>query len=342
MKKIGKLLILPLLVAAFMAGSAETVENEATAITQAIPGGNTIGLKLYLDGLLVVGLSDITSAGEAYSPGKQGGVLKGDRITHCNGERIENVRQYSNIIQECGSGNVILTIVRNDDVIQKTVTPVFYDDAGEYKTGIWVRDSAAGIGTVTFMLSDGSFAALGHGISDVDTEQIIAISKSQVTGSSITSVIKGSSGAPGELRGIFDDSSKGEVYLNAQNGIYGHLSKNSLSAQPMNIAKEAEVYEGQACILSNIDGNDIEEFQIEIQRVMRYHNSDGKCMIIKVTDESLLARTGGIVQGMSGSPIIQDGKIVGAVTHVFLNDPTKGYGIFAERMLVALEKTARQ
>ncbi|MBQ7718155.1 MAG: SpoIVB peptidase [Clostridia bacterium] len=338
MKQTVKFSLILLIALSLLATPAGSDEGGAEELVRAVPGGAAIGLKLYLDGLLVVGFSDIPSNGGQTSPGRNAGIRKGDRIIAINDKNIENIRDFSKTIQDSSGKDITLTVERDNKIFKKSMSPVYYNDAGQYKLGIWVRDSAAGIGTVSFMLDDGRFAALGHGISDADTEELITVSSGEVTGSNISSVIKGKPGVPGELRGAFDNSAEGEVLFNSADGIYGTLTKHTLYHEPLEIEKEKNVTEGNAIIYSSVDGNEIEEFEVEVQKVMRYNNSDGKCMVIKVTDARLLSRTGGIVQGMSGSPVIKDGKIIGAVTHVFLNDPTKGYAIFAERMLNSLKK----
>lgn len=337
MKKPVTISLILLIVLSLFATPVGSDESNAQDLVRAVPGGATIGLKLYLDGLLVVGFSDIPANGGQTSPGRKAGIRKGDRIIAINSDNVENIRSFSKKIQESHGEEITLTVERDNGIYKTKLSPVYYNDSGQYKLGVWVRDSAAGVGTVSFILDDGRFAALGHGISDADTEELITVSSGEVTGSNIISVIKGQHGVPGELRGTFDSSAEGEVFLNAENGIYGTLTKHTLKHKPLQIEKEKNVTEGNAVIYSSIDGNKVEEFQVEVQKVMHFNNADGKCMIIKVTDERLLERTGGIVQGMSGSPVIKDGKIIGAVTHVFLNDPTRGYAIFAERMLNSLK-----
>ena len=319
----------------FLYFAATTIKTERSAVAY-VPvsaGGKTVGIKLYLDGLLCVGTSEISGA----CPARRCGIKKGDRITHINGALIEDAEMFSELIQQNGENEVVLTVISGNETAEKRLKPVYYADAGEYKTGMWVRDSIAGIGTVTFMLEDGSFAALGHGISDADAGEIVRMKSGDITGSEIESVVRGEAGAPGELRGSFTDSCSGEVFANEPSGIYGRLQKSNLGFETAEIADEGEVHTGEAYILANIDGTKTEKFSVEISRILRFGNSDGKCMVIRVTDENLINRTGGIVQGTSGSPIFQDGKLVGAVTHVFLDNPREGYGIFASRMMDTLQ-----
>jgi len=312
-------------------------ENSSATVSQAIPGGSTIGLKLYLDGLLVVGKSDIESGGGKICPGGEAGIEKGDRILKINGETVTDVTVFCKKIQGSCGGEINLLISRGEKSYEKKVRPVFYEGTGEYKIGLWVRDSAAGIGTVTFILSDGTFGALGHGISDIDTKKLITLKEGEVLGSRITSVLKGEAGTPGDLKGSFSDGFSGEVLKNTSVGVFGVLSDGVADEKPIEIASKNEVQAGAAQIISTVEGNMKERFDVEIETVFPFIGNS-KNMVIKITDPDLLQKTGGIVQGMSGSPIIQNGKLVGAVTHVFVNDPTRGYGIFIENMLAEAEK----
>ncbi len=318
--------------------SAEDTQKSEAAATKVMVGGSSIGLRLYLDGLLVVGESDILSGSVKSCPGKNAGIQKGDRITKINGEEISDAVEFCNKIQENGSKELVLEVVQSNNLCEKRVTPVYYNDTGEYKIGLWVRDSTAGIGTITYVLSDGSFAALGHGISDIDTKDLVTVKEGDVLGSRINSVLKGEAGAPGDLRGTFDMNFAGTVYKNTPNGIFGVLSKNALAGKEVEIASSDEVQVGKAVILTNVEGQKVEPFDIEIEKTLPFGGSDGKNMVIKICDSALIEKTGGIVQGMSGSPIVQNDKLVGAVTHVFVNDPTRGYGIFIENMLAEAEK----
>ena len=311
------------------------VDRGAAAKTAAMPGGGTIGIKLFTDGLLVVGLADIPTDGGKISPAKREGIEKGDILTHINGVKIDAASEFSKEIQNLKNEPVTLTVLKKSGEVQKKLTPVLYPETGEYKLGMWVRDSAAGIGTVTFILSDGSFGALGHGISDIDTGDILRIKSGEIVGNKVLSVLKGTKGEAGELRGMFTSSSDGTIYSNCDFGIFGTLSKTPMSSPELEFGTADEVAVGEACIHSTVEGEKIEEFSIQIEKIQG-RNKNGQNMVIKVTDPRLLQKTGGIVQGMSGSPIIQNGKIIGAVTHVFLDDPTRGYGIFIENMLKQL------
>ena len=228
--------------------STQGRESHATPMPEAIPGGYTVGLKLYLDGLLVVGESDIKTTKGSYCPGKEAGVTKGERITKINGEEIEGVTQFCRKIQESNGTKIRLEVKNGEKSREVLVTPALYTETEEYKIGLWVRDSTAGIGTVTFVLSDGTFAALGHGINDVDTKTLVKVKKGEVSGSSICSVVKGEAGEPGDLRGIFNSDFSGTVYKNTSHGIFGKLSE-SVSGEFLPIAQSGEIsfQGGQQC-----------------------------------------------------------------------------------------------
>lgn len=306
--------------------------------TKVIPCGNTIGVRIFTDGILVVGVSKIHgNDGKDYRPYQSAGISEGDTIFEVNGKKLEEVYRLSQIVQDSDGRTLHFKIKHDENIKDTQITPIKVAD-NKYKLGLWVRDSTAGIGTLTFYNPNShKFGALGHGITDIDTGKILTVGKGDILESSIISVKKGVKGNPGELKGIFlnEDLKKGIIVENNEHGIYGKiiddkcLTKNA--AIP--VALRSEVEEGPATILSNIDGRKVEPFAIEIQRVFKQNTQNSKSMVIKITDPRLLEMTGGIVQGMSGSPIIQNGKLVGAVTHVFVNDPTKGYGIFAELML---------
>ena len=337
MKKFVKGSVVALAATLICLFSAGGRESHARPAIEAIPGGYTVGLKLYLDGLLVVGTSDINTSKGSFCPGKIAGVSKGDRITKINGEEIESVAQFCSEIQKSRGEEIEVEVIKGDNVEVVEITPALYTETGDFKIGLWVRDSAAGIGTVTYVFPDGSFAALGHGISDVDTGTLVSVKEGKVTGSSVCSVLKGEVGAPGDLRGIFEPGINGTVDKNTSHGIFGKLSEK-VNEKAIPVALRDEVSPGKATILANVEGKNVSEYEVEIESISLFRGKSEKNMIVKVTDERLLGKTGGIVQGMSGSPILQNGRIVGAVTHVFVNDPTRGYGIFIENMLAEAKK----
>lgn len=316
-----------------------------------IPSGEAIGVKIQTKGVLVVGLSSITSEdGKKRSPAADAGFEIGDTILEINNQKIEKDRDITNMVNTNKEESLNFLIERKGSQQNIDVKPVKSLEDSVYRIGLWVRDNIAGVGTMTFIDPDTStFGALGHGITDIDSGVLVDISKGSVLKSKVASVQKARKTVPGEIVGIFYESQDpyGEIYKNTNFGIYGRLNleKRQNLADSIPIALSYQVREGPAKILTTIDGNKVEEFDIEIQKVNRQNTSNNKSMLLKVTDQRLLDITGGIVQGMSGSPIIQDGKLVGAVTHVLVNDPTRGYGIFIEWMLdeadIELEATMK-
>lgn len=295
-----------------------------------VPSGEAIGVKLYTDGVLVVGISDVTdSYGKIYQPARDAGITVGDRILSVNGKYVKNINDFTDKINEAGT-RATLEIARQDYRFSAELSPAYSKDGG-YKVGLWVRDSTAGIGTLTFYNpEDNTFYALGHGICDSDTKELMAVREGSINACRIRSVIKGERGIAGELSGDFSGVEIGEITKNTDAGISGKASIHS-QAEPVMIASRFEVRKGNAEILCDVDGCGPRRYKIEITRIQK--GQDQKNLVLKVTDDRLIEKTGGIVQGMSGSPILQNGKFVGAVTHVFVNDPTRGYGIFIENML---------
>ncbi|PWK11547.1 SpoIVB peptidase [Tumebacillus permanentifrigoris] len=306
-----------------------------------IPGGQSIGVKLKSSGIMVVGYNLVKQGKDAISPAEQAQVKVGDIITAIDGSTVKSVEQAAELINKAGkSGKPMeFTIKRQKELVKLKVKPLYDKDSEIYRIGLYIRDSAAGVGTLTFYAPDQKkFGALGHIITDVDTGQAIGVGEGQIVHSSVTSIDKGQSGAPGEKRGIFIDEDKvlGSITRNSDFGVFGNMSNlpgNAKIAKAMPVALAEQVHEGKASILTVVDSQKVEEFDIQIVNVMKQKFPATKSMVIKVTDKRLLEKTGGIIQGMSGSPILQDGKVVGAVTHVFVNDPTQGYGVFLEWML---------
>nr|WP_242853246.1 SpoIVB peptidase [Pseudobacteroides cellulosolvens] len=318
----------------------KTMEINVVPSREVIACGNTIGVKIRTKGLLVIGVSDVEDlSGNKNFPAKQTGIKPGDLILQANGNDLVSINDFIEQIDNSGGQNINLSIKHGDEVLNKYIKPVKSSDDNKYHLGLWVRDSTAGIGTLTFYdPGTKSFGALGHGITDLDTGKIMPVKDGEILESTILSVKKGKQGAPGELKGIFMEQRKrlGAISKNSEFGIYGSLDDNAASrieGKLYPIALKSQLREGPAKILSNIDGSDVREYDVQIQKVSRQKLDSAKGMVIKVTDPELLSLSGGIVQGMSGSPIIQDGRIVGAVTHVLVNDPTRGYGIFIEKMM---------
>lgn len=312
---------------------------------QIYPCGEPIGVYLKTDGVLIVGTGTVTDrTGKDQEPA-YGIVRSGDYILEVDGIEVNTKEQVAAQIEaaggkaDTGSGGaeVELSLRRKDETIKVRV-PVVEAEDGTYKAGIWVRDDTQGIGTLTYVTADGSFGALGHGISDSDTEELIEADGGSLYHALIRSVIRGTMGTPGSLSGVIrysDSDWLGEIECNTDHGIFGQLSEEGMDEMDLSrgvpVALSQEICEGDATILCAVEG-EVGEYKVRITRI-DLGRKDNKSMVIEVTDSRLLAITGGIVQGMSGSPILQNGKIVGAVTHVLVNDPTKGYGIFIETML---------
>ena len=312
--------------------------------TVVIPSGETIGLRLYTSGVLVVGMSGIQGEdNNNYTPYKNSGIKEGDMITKVDNETVTCTSDLITKVNESDGKAVKITYVRNGSNYDTEILPTKTSD-DEYKLGLWVRDAASGVGTISFYdPNTGEFGALGHGILDVDTEELIDIARGDIVTSKIVSIVKGEKGKPGELQGSIDNGKIiGEVYKNTNFGIYGKLNNveqiENDSDKVMEVMPRDEVKEGKATILCTLDDNKQEEYEIEIEKIYTSTNRTNKNMIIRVTDSRLLEKTGGIIQGMSGSPIIQNGKFVGAVTHVMVNNPEKGYGIFADTMLKQMKE----
>ena len=295
--------------------------------TKVYVGGVPFGIKFLTKGVSVVGFEN-----EATNPAYKAGLRLYDTIIKANGKEISGISDLSSIVE--GGGEVELTFIRAGKEEKIKFKPQYSESEKKYILGLWLKDSGAGIGTLTYVLSDGGFGGLGHGICDGDTGELIPIYNGSVLGVTINGIVKGQKGDPGELKGYFNSSKVGALYKNTENGVFGALTQipNTITDKTYSIGLKNELKEGKATIICTLDDNVRREYSIEISNINR--NAPGnKCFTIKITDEKLLNATGGIVQGMSGSPIIQNGKLVGAVTHVLINDPTTGYGIFIENML---------
>ena len=316
----------------------KTVEIEVISKEELIPGGVSVGIYIETEGVFVIGTGDIeTEDGMIESPAKN--ILKtGDYIVSFQGQDIKKKEELMGLLEKFSGREIVLGIRRNGEDLAVCVEPVYIE--GKCYLGLWVRDDTQGVGTLTFVREDQSFGALGHGISDADTSLLMESAKGKMYDCEILAIIKGETGAPGKIAGkiVYSDRRLyGEVTKNSSGGIYGVANERllrKLKKETLPIALKQEVKEGEAVILSAVDGT-LEEYTVEIRKIYRGEREINKEMEIVVTDERLLELTGGIVQGMSGSPVIQNGRIVGAVTHVLVNDPTRGYGIFIENMLEA-------
>ncbi|MBX6394683.1 MAG: SpoIVB peptidase [Alicyclobacillaceae bacterium] len=306
-----------------------------------IPGGQSIGVRLRSKGIMIVGYNLVRAGNQQVSPGEQADIKVGDRIIEIDRHPVRSVDEAAQRIREAGESNrdLELTLVRQKQPFHVKVHPLYDEDQHTYRIGLYIRDSAAGVGTLTFFDPEHHvYGALGHVIADVDTGQPIEVGEGQVLHSSITSIDKGQNGQPGEKRGQMVDEHHvlGDVTKNSPFGIYGHMDHmpdHGLYRDPVPVALADQVHPGPAKILTVVEGQKVEAFDVEVVSVMKQRYPAIKSMVLKVTDPKLLAKTGGIVQGMSGSPILQDGRLIGAVTHVFINDPTQGYGVFAEWMM---------
>ncbi|MDR1533085.1 MAG: SpoIVB peptidase [Clostridiales bacterium] len=309
---------------------------DVTPDIELVPCGMAIGVRINTNGVMVLGTGAV-EGGDGTSHNPSYGILKsGDLILNANGSELSSKEELIRIINE--SEDVKLRFSRKGEVLEATVTPVKNVSENENKIGVWIRDSTQGIGTITYYNpANGKFAALGHGILDVDTKQLMVIKSGEIMESEITSVKKGGKGSPGELIGEIKRSRVyGKITDNRSCGIYGTLDFAALSAMPaekMKVGFQSMVHEGPAVIRSNVSGREVRDYDVYIETVNRYSGDSSRGMVIRITDPELLRQTNGIVQGMSGSPIIQGGRLIGAVTHVFVQDPAKGYGIFIENML---------
>ena len=299
-----------------------------------VPVGHTIGIKLFAEGVVVIGLAEVDGQTGKATPGADCGLRIGDVIEEANGREVESSEQFAAMLQ-CG-GTVDLAVNREGEDLTLAAEPVLGPD-GTYRLGAWIRDSMAGIGTVTFYDPEtGAFGALGHGITDSDTGLLMPLGDGSVMDAQVKAVKKGAAGEPGELKGSFDlTRDMGSLQANTERGVFGTMEScdfvEARTAVP--VARRDQVHAGSAAILSNVSGDTVEEFAVEVVRVLEGGGTQD--LLLEITDQRLLEATGGIVQGMSGSPILQDGRIIGAVTHVMINNPERGYGILMENMLEA-------
>ena len=312
------------------------VEVEVSPDKRLIPGGQALGVAMRTEGVLIVGLSDTA---QGVCPARDGGLQAGDVILAVGGEAVADTEALTQLVNAAGGQPLAIAFSRDGQAHTTTLTPHVDAATGAVRIGAWVRDSTAGVGTLSFYDPDtGRYAALGHAITDGDTGAVLSVGEGQVLRASIVAVQRGQSGAPGELKGSFlrEKETLGDIRRNTILGIYGTMdepAENPLYPDGLPIGLRDTVHTGAATILATVDGGGIAEYAVEIVRVNPQSSPAPKSMVIRVTDERLLEKTGGIVQGMSGSPIIQDGKIIGAVTHVFVGDPTQGYGLYVDWML---------
>ena len=295
--------------------------------------GELFGLRLFTEGIIIVGIDEVKTAKGNISPARKAGLQKGDVIISIDNVKVKSCNEVSEIIEKSSGRVMKLKCSRKGKTFETDFRTAYSETEGKYKAGIWIRDSAAGIGTMTFFDPQRkTFAALGHGVCDVDTGEILPVFEGDIVKADVNGCYKGQKGKAGELCGVFSSESKGVLYLNSKYGVYGELFSLPETDNLYPVAFNDEVKKGKAQIVSTVDEKGPQLYDIEITKISE-ENSEDKNLVIKITDDDLLSKTGGIVQGMSGSPVIQDGKLVGAVTHVFINDPTQGYAIFSRTML---------
>lgn len=307
---------------------------------QVVPGGHSIGVLLKEDGVAVVGHAPVVDdRGRTHHPALDAGLMVNDLIMSINGQEVTSVQQVSQLVDRQGrqGGPVVLAVRRGDQVERIEINPVYNPDQRRWLMGVWIRDSAAGVGTLTFYHpGSGVYGALGHLITGPDSRRPVDVDQGQIVEASVLSIEKGQEGRPGEKVGRFSGPSLGTVLRNTEYGIFGRLTR-SLPPAPgpdtVKVALASQVETGPAEIITVIEGEKMQRFSVEIERIIS-RRPGGKNMVLRITDPRLLAATGGIVQGMSGSPILQNGRLAGAVTHVFVNDPTRGYGVLAHWMVV--------
>lgn len=307
--------------------------------TKVVPIGKSIGMKLYTDGVLVVGMSEI----EGKKPYQNSGIEEGDRIVEINNNQIDTTDELINTVNRSNGEEVKIKYIETDNSVKTTsIKPV--KTGNEYKLGLWVRDAAAGVGTLTFYEPESQmYAALGHGITDIDTSELINIASGELVTTNILSIVKGKKGEPGEIRGTIENGFEvGKVYKNTRFGVYGNLTNKNIfnisNNNAIDVASREEIETGKAEILCELENGNTKSYEIEIQKIFTNNNEDNKSMLIKVTDDELIEKTGGIIQGMSGAPIIQNEKFIGAVTHVLVSDPTQGYAVFADIMIKQMKE----
>ena len=312
---------------------------EQTERSYAVPLGSAFGIKLYTDGVMIVRADAVPTANGSVSPAQRAGIRAGDMILTVDGKPVHTNASVAALFTESAGQPLRLHMKRETAEFDTILTAVRSAADGKYRAGIWVRDSSAGIGTLTFYVpQSGLFAGLGHAVCDADTGKVLPLSDGEAMDAFIRGSYKGRVGDPGELCGVFGRESIGTLLLNTESGIYGSSAKLPAERDAVPVAMYYEVQEGPATILAEIDESGTREFSVEITKLFSNPDAHQKNLVVKVTDPELIASTGGIVQGMSGSPILQNGMLVGAVTHVFINDPLQGFGIYAQTMLDEIHK----
>lgn len=315
----------------------KTITANVIPNTKVIPLGNLIGLKLYTKGVLVVGMNEIKGEDEKiYKPYEEAGIEQGDLIIQINNQVVNTTEELIACVSKCNGKEIDVTYIKDGNMLETQITPVKAMD-NTYKIGLWIRDSAAGVGTATFYdTSTNSIATLGHGIQDIDTEELVEISNGEFVTADILNIQKGERENPGKIEGTIDEGKTiGSIYSNTDYGVFGN-AENKLNidiSKEMKVASRKEIKTGKATILCTIEDNITKEYEVEIEKIYINNNENNKSMVVKITDEELIKKTGGIIQGMSGAPIIQNGKIIGALTHVLVQNPKQGYAVFGDLMI---------
>lgn len=317
----------------------KTVDVNVVNEPMLIPCGTPFGIKLFTNGVVIVGVADIQTSSGAVNPASISGIKVGDVITSVNEKAITTNSEIAALMAASEGKKMKLTIRRDNVSMNVDIQPVLSQVDNTYKAGLWVRDSTAGIGTLTFYNpATKSFGGLGHGVCDTDTNELMPLLNGDILPVTINGISKGERGAPGELRGYFStDDAIGSLQANEPSGVFGVLY-SAPKGKAMPVGLKQDVKPGAAKILTTIDGKGPQYYDVQIEKIDYRDSITSKNLVLHITDQKLLNKTGGIIQGMSGSPILQNGKLVGAVTHVFVNDPTRGYGVFAENMLTVAQK----
>ncbi len=321
----------------FCAVAVPSVTRAEPVVRELIPGGMAFGVKYYSKGAIVIGVCDVETASGMSSPARDAGLAAGDVITMADGTEVNGLEDLLELVKKSEGRNIEIEYSRDDQTQRVSVKPALDRTLGEYRMGVWVRDSTAGIGTITYLdANTKQFGGLGHGINDSSTGKLMPFRKGSIVDVTVTGVVKGRKSIPGELKGDFGTTDIGTLYANTDVGVFGTFEKlpDGLS-KPVPVADASELHVGEATVHSEVDGR-VREYKVEIEELYT-DSGNTKNFLIHVTDERLLEKTGGIVQGMSGSPILQNGKLVGAVTHVLVNDPTRGFGIRIENMLAEMD-----
>ena len=322
----------------FSTVSVEVVDELQVAVL-----GTPFGMKLYTEGVLVIDMTDVETEKGNINPAKDAGIMKGDYIVSVDGRKISTNEELSAAVEASAGNEMKFEIKRGGKTKIICFCAALSEETNSYKIGLWVRDSSAGIGTLTFYSpATGVVCGLGHGVCDEDTEKLLELDSGELVTAEIISVEKGTSGSPGQLKGKFTYGTIGAIDLNSENGVYSLLKGKLNLSNLTEIALKQEVKDGEAQLLCTIDGNSPKLYSCTVKKRSSAYLSPSQNLVVTVTDDELLSITGGIVQGMSGSPIIQNGKLIGAVTHVLIDDPTSGYGIFAENMLKTAQRVEEQ